>query len=624
MTSPEEIISVQSYLAHQTSLDTLRFITCGSVDDGKSTLIGRMLYDAQCLFDDQVSNLKQESKKHGTQGNAIDFALLVDGLSAEREQGITIDVAYRFFSTNKRKFIIADTPGHIEYTRNMATGASTASLAVILVDARRGVLEQTRRHTHICYLMGIRHIILAVNKMDLVNYDKEIFEDISADYLDFTNKMEFDDVTPLALSALTGENVISRSKNMPWYRGPTLISKLETVETNTLIHKDGFIFPVQLVNRPSPNFRGYSGIPLQGLIKVGDNVRVARSGAMSRITDIWLGASSIKEAAPGLSVTIQLADELGISRGDVITATTNPKEASNQFEADIIWMSNAPGLPGRTYSFKLAAQNTKATISSLKYKLDVSDSQHLATKSLELNDIARVTIITQKTICFDAYTHIPQLGAFVLIDTQTNETLAAGMIRFALRRSTNIHYQITDINKESRRALNGHTSKVFWFTGLSGSGKSTIANEFAKELHARGLRTYILDGDNIRHGLNKDLGFTDVDRIENIRRISEVAQLMVDAGIIVITALISPFRAEREMARNLFEKDEFVEVFVDTPLEVCEHRDTKGLYKKARAGEIPNFTGIHTPYEPSKTPDLTLHTEEMEMDTIIDQLLTKL
>ncbi len=624
MSSQADKTDIQAYLKSQSNLDTLRFIACGSVDDGKSTLIGRMLFDAKCLFDDQVSTLQHDSKKHGTQGQDIDFALLVDGLSAEREQGITIDVAYRFFATDQRKFIVADTPGHIEYTRNMATGASTATLAIILVDARHGIMDQTRRHTLICQLMGIRQIILAVNKMDLVHYEQTIFESICADYNAFTADIRFDDITPIALSALKGENVTSQSGKMRWYRGPTLISKLETVDTTPFQSSDGFALPVQLVNRPTPDFRGFNGIVMRAPVKAGDKVRVSPSGATSSVKHIWLAGAELKEAVPGLSVTLELKDEIGISRGDVISAASHPIETSDQFEADIVWMSRQAGHSGRTYSLKLAGQNVTATLASLKYQVDVNTGQQLASTALNLNEIARVTLNTQRPICFDDYDTTPQLGAFILIDNQTNETIAGGMIRFALRRAKNIHRQQTDIDKNDRRTLNGHTSKTFWFTGLSGSGKSTIANEFANELHARGIRTYILDGDNIRHGLNKDLGFTDADRVENIRRIAEVAKLMVDAGIVVLTAFISPFRAERDMARSLFDEGEFVEVFVDTPMKICEQRDVKGLYKKARAGEIPNFTGIGSPYEGPENPEVTLKTEGNDFSDILTELMKRL
>ena len=624
MVSQPDKLEIHDYLKSQSDLDTLRFITCGSVDDGKSTLIGRMLFDAKCLFDDQVFALKQDSKKHGTQGRDLDFSLLVDGLSAEREQGITIDVSYQFFTTNQRKFIVADTPGHIEYTRNMATGASTASLAIILVDARHGVVEQTRRHTLICQLMGLHKIILAVNKMDLVHYDQTIYESICTDYKNFTSDMGFDDITPIALSALKGENITNRSSKMPWYNGPVLMQKLETVDISLSQANNGFALPVQLVNRPTANFRGFNGIVLRAPVKIGNDVRVSPSGTTSKIKHIWLAGTKLEEAAPGLSVTLELEKDISISRGDVIAAASHPVKISDQFEADIIWMSHQVGYSGREYSLKLAGQNVNATITSLKYQIDVNNGQRLATKTLKLNEICRITLNTQKSVCFDDYQKTPQLGAFILIDNQTNETVAAGMIRFTLRRGINIHRQQVDIDKTARRILNGHTSKVFWFTGLSGSGKSTIANEFANELHTRGIRTYILDGDNIRHGLNKDLGFTDADRIENIRRCAEVAKLMVDAGIVVLTAFISPFRAERDMARSQFDEGEFIEVFVDTPLEICEQRDVKGLYKKARAGELPNFTGIDSPYERPLVSDLTLHGEDSEFPDMITQLLTKL
>jgi len=616
MTEP---VKMATYLKTQSELDTLRFITCGSVDDGKSTLIGRVLYEAQSLFDDQVESLKSDSKKHGTQGADIDFALLVDGLSAEREQGITIDVAYRFFTTDRRRFIVADTPGHQQYTRNMATGASTASLAIILVDARQGVLEQTRRHSHICHLMGIRQIILAVNKMDLMDYQPEVFEDIVTDYMAFAKPLAFADVTAIPISALKGDHINSRSKAMPWYKGPTLISKLETVPNRIENEAGGFAMPVQLVNRPDSNFRGYSGIILRQPVSTGEALRISPSGVSSSVKNIWLAGTKLDKASPGLSVTLELTDEVDISRGEVIASRDHPVEVGDQFEVDLVWMSDIEGIAGRSYLMKLGGQVVSTSILSIKYKRDINTGNNLAARKLELNDIARVTINCQKPVCYEAYEAAPELGALIIIDPVTNQTIAAGMIRFALRRASNIHRQHLDIDKSARRTLNGHNSKVFWFTGLSGSGKSTIANAFAAYLHAQGIRTYLLDGDNIRHGLNKDLGFSDEDRVENIRRIGEVARLMVDAGLVVLTAFISPFRSERDMARELFDDGEFVEIFVDTPLEVCEKRDAKGLYKKARAGEIPNFTGIGSPYEPPLSPDITLD-HEWDMDDMVKKL----
>lgn len=611
-----DTISVAAYLKEQSELDTLRFITCGSVDDGKSTLIGRMLFEAKALFDDQVDALQADSRKHGTQGEDIDFALLVDGLSAEREQGITIDVAYRFFTTDKRRFIVADTPGHSQYTRNMATGASTAALAIILVDARHGILEQTRRHSYICHLMGIRQIILAINKMDLVDYDKNAFDSIVTDYEAFSADMNFADVTAIPISALKGDHINSRSPVMSWYQGPTLISKLETAPNQITADAKGFAMPVQLVNRPNPEFRGYSGVILREHVSVGEKVRIAPSGTTTSVKHIWLAGTKLDQAKKGLSVTLELADDVDISRGEVIASHNQPVEVADQFEVDLVWMSEDQGMASRGYQLKLAGQTVSASLLSIKHKLDINTGNNLAAKTLQLNDIARVTINCQKQICFDAYNQTPELGAFILIDPVSQQTVAAGMIHFALRRAGNIHRQKLDVDKTARRILNGHTSKVFWFTGLSGSGKSTIADAMASALHARGIRTYLLDGDNIRHGLNKDLGFSDADRIENIRRVAEMAKLMVDAGLVVLTAFISPFRSERDMARQMFESDEFIEVFVDTPLDICEQRDAKGLYKKARAGDIPNFTGIGSPYEEPEHPDITLHPSQDMSDMI--------
>ena len=614
-----DTVNMKSYLKNQSELDTLRFITCGSVDDGKSTLIGRILYEAQSLFDDQVASLKSDSKKHGTQGTDIDFALLVDGLAAEREQGITIDVAYRFFTTDRRRFIVADTPGHHQYTRNMATGASTASLAIILVDARQGVLEQTRRHSHICHLMGIRQIILAVNKMDLVDYNAEVFDQIVTEYGAFAKPLQFADITAIPISALKGDYINSRSKAMPWFKGPTLISKLETVPNRLEPETGGFAMPVQLVIRPDSNFRGYSGIVLRQPVSSGEAVRISPSGVSTSVKNIWLAGTKLEKASPGLSVTLELSDEVDISRGEVIASRDHPVEVADQFEVDLVWMSDAEGIAGRSYLMKMGGQVVSTSVLSIKHKLDINTGNNLAARKLKLNDIARVTINCQKPVCFDAYHTTPELGAFILIDPVSNQTIAAGMIRFALRRAANIHRQHLDIDKSARQALNGHSSKVFWFTGLSGSGKSTIANAFASHLHTQGIRTYLLDGDNIRHGLNKDLGFSDTDRVENIRRIAEVARLMVDAGLVVLTAFISPFRSERDTARELFDEGEFAEIFVDTPIEICEKRDAKGLYKKARAGEIPNFTGIGSAYEPPLSPELILD-HEWDMDEMVKKL----
>ena len=614
-----DTVNMKSYLKNQSELDTLRFITCGSVDDGKSTLIGRILYEAQSLFDDQVASLKSDSKKHGTQGADIDFALLVDGLAAEREQGITIDVAYRFFTTDRRRFIVADTPGHHQYTRNMATGASTASLAIILVDARQGVLEQTRRHSHICHLMGIRQIILAVNKMDLVDYNAEVFDQIVTEYGVFAKPLQFADITAIPISALKGDYINSRSKAMPWFKGPTLISKLETVPNRLEPETGGFAMPVQLVIRPDSNFRGYSGIVLRQPLSSGEAVRISPSGVSTSVKNIWLAGTKLEKASPGLSVTLELSDEVDISRGEVIASRDHPVEVADQFEVDLVWMSDAEGIAGRSYLMKMGGQVVSTSVLSIKHKLDIITGNNLAARKLELNDIARVTINCQKPVCFDAYHTTPELGAFILIDPVSNQTIAAGMIHFALRRAANIHRQHLDIDKSARRALNGHSSKVFWFTGLSGSGKSTIANAFASHLHSQGIRTYLLDGDNIRHGLNKDLGFSDTDRVENIRRIAEVARLMVDAGLVVLTAFISPFRSERDTARELFDEGEFAEIFVDTPIEICEKRDAKGLYKKARAGELPNFTGIGSAYEPPLSPELILD-HEWDMDEMVKKL----
>jgi bifunctional enzyme CysN/CysC len=611
---------IDAYLNAQASQDMLRFITCGSVDDGKSTLIGRMLYESQMIFEDQVATLISDSKKMGTQGEEIDFALLVDGLAAEREQGITIDVAYRFFATDHRKFIVADTPGHEQYTRNMITGASTADTAVILVDARQGVLTQTRRHSFLCSLVGIRHVILAVNKMDLMEFSRETFENIVEDYRDFAKVLNFESITPIPLSALKGDNVIQRSANTAWYRGPTLMGYLETVETKASLVAHPFRFPVQWVNRPNSEFRGFFGTVAAGEIRAGETIRVLPSGETAKVESIILFEDTLETAVAGQSVTLELDREIDASRGDLFTAAADPCEVADQFEADLVWMDHEPGYMGRSYILKLGAQTVNATLTELKHKVNVNTMERLPARSLELNDISVVNLSLDTGVPFEPYQDCPPLGSFILVDRFTNQTVAAGMIHFALRRARNVHRQNLAVDKEARQRLNGHTSKVLWLTGLSGSGKSTIANALEQELHKKGVRTYILDGDNVRHGLNKDLGFTNADRVENIRRIAEVAKLMVDAGVFVLTAFISPFQSERDTARRLFDDGEFIEIFVDVPLEVAEERDPKGLYKKARRGELPNFTGIDSPYEAPTEPEFHIDADR-PLDEIVAELM---
>ena len=615
---------IDAYLEQQASLDTLRFITCGSVDDGKSTLIGRMLYEAQQIFEDQIAALRSDSKKMGTQGGDIDFALLVDGLAAEREQGITIDVAYRFFATDKRKFIVADTPGHEQYTRNMFTGASTADVAVILIDARQGVLTQTRRHSMICSALGIKNIVIAINKMDLVDYQQTVYEEIEADFRLFAEKMNFETITPIPMAALKGDNVVTRSQNTPWYQGPTLLGFLETIETQASRTGHPLRFPVQWVNRPNLDFRGFSGTVEAGIASVGQAIRILPSGETASIESIVLFEESLPTAEAGQAVTITLDREVDASRGDIIVAADNPCEVSDQFEVQIVWMDQEPGYIGRSYWLKIGTNRVNAQITDIKYKININTSEHLSATQLELNDLCIVNLQVSQPVAFESFQDCPPMGNFILIDRMSNQTVAAGMIDFALRRATNVHKQKLDVDKEARRHLNGHTSKVLWFTGLSGSGKSTIANALETTLHKQGIRTYILDGDNIRHRLNKDLGFTDADRIENIRRIAEVARLMLDAGVVVITAFISPFQAERDAARELFDDGDFVEIFVDTPLEVAESRDPKGLYKKARSGEIPNFTGINSPYEVPTDPEFHLHTQDSTVELLVEEVLGRL
>ena len=615
---------VDAYLRAHQNKGLLRFITCGSVDDGKSTLIGRLLYESKVLFDDQLTALANDSKSVGTRGGELDFALLVDGLAAEREQGITIDVAYRFFSTDRRTFIVADTPGHEQYTRNMATGASTADVAVILIDARKGVLTQTRRHSYIVSLLGIRRVVLAVNKMDLVDYSRDVLTRIESDYRDFAARLGFDQITCIPMSAVEGTNVMTRSAATPWYDGPTLLEYLETVPVEDELSDKPFRLPVQWVNRPSQDFRGFAGTIVSGEISVGDPVRVLPAGTGSTVARVLVGAEDVDRAVAGQSVTLVLADEVDASRGDVLVAAQDPPEVADQFEATIVWMHERPMLQGRSYRMKIGTRTVTATVAPLKYKLNVNTLEHIAGKKLELNDIGVCGLELDQPIVFEPYGQNRELGGFILIDRITNTTVGAGMIHFALRRSQNVHWHAFDINKASRADLKSQKPCVLWFTGLSGAGKSTIANFVEKRLHTLGHHTYLLDGDNVRHGLNKDLGFTDADRVENIRRVAEVSKLMADAGLIVLVSFISPFRAERRMARDLMERDEFLEVFVDTPLAVAETRDPKGLYKKARQGQLKNFTGIDSPYERPDAPEIRIDTTEMSAaesaDLIVDQL----
>lgn len=615
---------VEAYIAEQASLDLLRFITCGSVDDGKSTLIGRMLYEAQLIFDDQVSTLQNESKRQGTQEGEIDFALLVDGLAAEREQGITIDVAYRFFATERRKFIVADTPGHEQYTRNMVTGASTADVAIILVDASQGVLTQTRRHSFITSMLGIKHIVLAINKMDLVDYDRTTFDRIVDDYMDFAANLKFETVTPIPLSALKGDNVIERSGQMSWYTGPTLLGFLETVEVRGRQLKHPFRFPVQWVNRPNSRFRGYAGSIVAGEVSAGDTIRVLPSGEQAVVSEIILYEDKLKRAEAGQSVTLTLDREVDVSRGDVIVSAQSPCEVSDQFDASIVWMDGEHGFVGRSYWLMIGSNRVNATITDIRFKYNINTLEELGSRDLSLNDIGRVTLSFDKGVPFETYSDCPGLGSFVLIDRYSYHTVAAGMINFALRRATNVHKHKLTVDRPAREKLNGHKAKIIWFTGLSGSGKSTITNAVEQVLHAQGVRTYVLDGDNVRHGLNRDLGFTDADRVENIRRIAEVGKLMVDAGLVVLTAFISPFRSERDMARALFEDDQFVEVYLDVPLDVAESRDPKGLYKKARRGDLPHFTGIDSPYEIPEKPELIVPTHELTLEQCVAKVLEKI
>lgn len=619
--SDSETPSLDLYLKNLERKSLLRFITCGSVDDGKSTLIGRLLYESKMIFEDQLAALEADSKRLGTQGGAIDFALLVDGLAAEREQGITIDVAYRYFATDRRKFIVADTPGHEQYTRNMVTGASTADAAVILIDARSGVLTQTRRHSYLVSLLGIRHVVLAINKMDLVGYKQGVFESIVAEYRTFAGRIGLDTVLPIPISALKGDGILAPSPRMPWYRGPTLMKWLETVEVEDVRQAQPFRLAVQWVNRPNLDFRGFAGMASAGRVRPGDRLRVLLSGKESRVTRIVTQDGDLAEAIAGQSVTLTLADEIDISRGDVLAGVDDPPGVADQFETTLIWMAEEPMLPGRPYWLKLGTQLVSATVTDLKYALNVNTLEHVAAKTLELNGIGVCNVNVNRPVAFDPYDKNHDTGGFILIDRMSNATVGAGLIHFALRRSQNIHWQSVDINKVARAALKGQTACILWFTGLSGAGKSTIANLVEKRLHAGGRHTYLLDGDNVRHGLNKDLGFTDADRVENIRRVAEVARLMLDAGLIVLASFISPFRSERQMARDLVEAGEFIEVFVDVPLTLAESRDPKGLYKKARRGEIKNFTGIDSPYERPDQPEITIDTSALSADKAADVIV---
>ncbi len=616
---------IDQYLKVHEHKTMLRFITCGSVDDGKSTLIGRLLYDSKMIFEDQLEALQADSKRVGTQGQEIDFALLVDGLAAEREQGITIDVAYRFFATEKRKFIVADTPGHEQYTRNMVTGASTADLAVILVDARKGILTQTRRHSYLAHLLGIRNIVLAINKMDLVEYDQAVFNRIVMTYRAFATELGITRFTAIPISGFKGDNITAPSDNTPWYKGPTLIEHLEAVEVNNATDAEKpFRMPVQWVNRPNLDFRGFSGLIATGGVKPGDAVRVLPSGKTSTVTRIVTLGGDLPQAIAGQSVTLTFADEIDCSRGDVIALADNPPQVADQFEATVVWMADEEMLPGRSYWLKLGTQTVSATVQQPKYEINVNTMEHLAAKTLELNAIGVATLTTDKPIVFEPYAENRTLGGFILIDKISNATVAAGMLHFSLRRAQNVHWQATDIGRDHHANLKNQTPAVLWFTGLSGAGKSTIANLVEKKLARMNRHTFLLDGDNVRHGLNKDLGFTDADRVENIRRVGEVAKLMTDAGLIVITAFISPFRSERDMVRQRMQSGEFIEVHIDTPLADAEARDVKGLYKKARAGQLKNFTGIDSPYEPPIEPEIYIDTTRMTPEDAADLIVAKL
>ena len=619
-----DFANIEEYLDSQLKKSLLRFITCGSVDDGKSTLIGRLLYESKMIFDDQLASLKNESKKFGTQGEEIDFALLVDGLAAEREQGITIDVAYRFFSTDRRKFIVADTPGHEQYTRNMATGASTADLAIVMIDARKGVLTQTRRHSFIVSLLGIRNVVLCINKMDLVGYDQDVFDEIEADYREFAADFGFEHIQAIPVSALAGDNVVIPSEKTPWYDGPPLMEYLDTVEIASDVQEQPFRMPVQWVNRPNLDFRGFAGQVVSGTIKPGDGVRALPSGKTSKVARVVTMGADLDEAVEGQSVTLTLEDEIDISRGDVICTDKSPAEVSDQFQTTMIWMSDSPMLPGRSYVMKIGARECQMQVTEQRHRIDVNTRAHEAAKTLGLNEIGVVNVALDREVAFDPYDSNRRMGGFIIIDRMTNETVGLGLINFALRRASNIHRQSLDVSKELRASMKGQKPVMLWFTGLSGAGKSTVANLVEKRLAAMGKHTYTLDGDNVRHGLNNDLGFTDADRVENIRRVGEVSKLMLDAGLIVLVSFISPFRAERRIVRQMVEDGEFWEVFVDVPLDVAESRDVKGLYKKARAGEIKNFTGIDSPYEAPTDPEIHVDADKLAPEEAAELIISRL
>ena len=612
---------IAGYMARQADKHTLRFITCGSVDDGKSTLIGRLLYESKLIFDDQLAALAADSRKFGTQGDAFDFALLVDGLAAEREQGITIDVAYRYFATDRRKFIVADTPGHEQYTRNMATGASTATLAIIMIDARKGVLAQTRRHAFIAALLGIKHVVLAVNKMDLVDYAENVFGTITSDFMALNETLGFADIQPIPISALEGDNVIAASVNMPWYEGPSLLTHLEEVDVPD-DNEGPLRLPVQYVIRPDQDFRGYAGRIAGGTVAAGDPLKILPSGQEATVSQVYVGEVAQDRASAGQSVSVTLQGEFDISRGDMLVAADKPAEIADQFRATIIWMDQREMLPGRAYIMKTEGRSATATLAKPRFRINVNNYEQQPVDTLALNDIASCNISLDRAIAFDSYETNRTTGSFILIDPETNATAGVGMIKFALRRSQNIHWQALDIDKAQRAMAKGQKPVVLWFTGLSGSGKSTIANIVEKKLHAMGRHTMLLDGDNVRHGLNRDLGFTDADRVENIRRVGEVSKLMLEAGVITLVSFISPFSAERAMVRSMLEDGEFIEIFVDTPLEEAERRDVKGLYKKARAGELKNFTGIDSPYEAPANPEITVNTVELSAEEAADVVLS--